>query len=294
MSVVEPDASWLRALEEGRAFVDLSRYRTISVAGADAIGWLHDLLTADIDGLEPGEACRSLLLTPTGRIRADVHVARRVKDVILMQPPDQADDVGLALRSYVLSSDVSVEDRSDELALFALPGTAASLLDVAEATSPSAVGPGSDVLVPAGDGASAFARACVGAGLVEAGPDAIEAWRILRGTPRMGSDFVEGSLPAEAGLDDLIDSDKGCFLGQESIARVRNLGHPARVLRHLTAPGPARPGDPVFASGSIAGEVTSATGNGEVVLIARVSWDAARAPLTFADGRTLNAVPRSV
>jgi folate-binding protein YgfZ len=214
--------------------------------------------------------------------------------VILMQPPDQADDVGLALRSYILSSDVSVEDRSDELALFALPGTAASLLDVADATSPSAIGPGSDVLVPAGDAASAFARACVGAGLVEAGPDALEAWRILRGTPRMGSDFGEGSLPAEAGLDDLIDSDKGCFLGQESIARVRNLGHPPRVLRHLTASGSARPGDPVFASGSAAGEVTSATGNGEVVVIARVSWDAAQAPLTFADGRTLNAVPRSV
>jgi hypothetical protein len=65
-------------------------------------------------------------------------------------------------------------------------------------------------------------------------------------------------------------------------------------LRHLTASGPARPGDPVFASGSVAGEVTSATGNGEVVVIARVSWDAARAPLTFADGRTLNAVPHSV
>jgi len=110
----------------------------------------------------------------------------------------------------------------------------------------------------------------------------------------MGSDFGEGSLPAEAGLDALIDSGKGCFLGQESVARVRNLGHPARVVRHLTGTGPARPGDPVFASGAPAGEITSATGNGEVVVIARVSWDAARASLTFADGRTLNAVPRSV
>jgi tRNA-modifying protein YgfZ len=294
VSIVEPDVGQLRALEEGRAFVRLSAYRTIRVAGSDAIGLLHDLLTADIAGLDPGAARRSLLLTPTGRIRADVHVARREHDVILTQSPDQADDIGLALRSYILSSDVSLEDLTDDLALFALPVAAASLLGVADATSPSTVGPGDDVLVPAGDAASAFADACVGAGLVEARPDALEAWRIRRGTPRMGSDFGEGSLPAEAGLDAVIDSGKGCFLGQESVARVRNLGHPARVVRHLTGTGPARPGDPVFASGAPAGEITSATGNGEVVVIARVSWDAAHASLTFADGRTLNAVPRSV
>ena len=294
MSIVEPDPGQLRALEEGRAFVELSGYRTIRVAGSDAIEWLHDLLTADIAGLGTGDACRSLLLTPTGRIRADVHVARRGNDIFLIQSPDQADDIGLALTSYVLSSDVFLEDRSGELEPIALPGAAASFLDVADATSPSTVGPGADVLVPAGDDASAFAGACVGAGLVKAGPDALEAWRIRRGTPRMGSDFTEGSLPAEAGLDHLIDSGKGCFLGQESVARVRNLGHPARVLRHLTGSGPARPGDAVFASGAAAGEVTSATGNAEVVVIARVSWDAATAPLTFADGRTLIAVPRSV
>jgi len=152
----------LRALEEGRAFVRLSAYRTIRVTGSDAIGWLHDLLTADIAGLDPGTACRSLLLTPTGRIRADVHVGRREHDVILTQSPDQADDVGLALRSYILSSDVSLEDLTDDLALFALPVAAASLLGVADATSPSTAGPGDDVLVPAGDAASAFADACVG------------------------------------------------------------------------------------------------------------------------------------
>jgi hypothetical protein len=291
MSIVEPDTEELRALEEGRAFVDLSAWRKVRVGGSDAIRWLHDLLTADIAALTPGTACRSLLLTPTGRIRADVHVARREDDVLLLQAPEQPEDVGLALESYVLSSDVSLEDRASDLALFALPGRARSLVDAPGATTPSAIGPGADMLVATGEPASRFAQWCVGAGLGAAGPDALEAWRIRRGTPRMGVDFDERSLPAEAGLDDVIDSHKGCFLGQESVARVRNLGHPARVLRHLRGAGSARPGDPVFADGGTVGEVTSATGNGEVTVIARVRWEAAHAPLTLADGRTLIAVP---
>ena len=57
-------------------------------------------------------------------------------------------------------------------------------------------------------------------------------WRILRGDPRMGPDFDEGALPSEAGLDATIDATKGCFLGQESVAKIRNLGHPPTVLRH--------------------------------------------------------------
>src|SRR5262245_60133113 len=91
------------ALEEGRRFLDLSPWRKVAVSGTVAVGWLGDLLTADIVGLRAGEACRSFLLTPTGRIRADIHVARppvghpaRDQDgLLLLQSPDQPEDVGL-------------------------------------------------------------------------------------------------------------------------------------------------------------------------------------------------------
>jgi tRNA-modifying protein YgfZ len=291
VSIVEPDPQELRALEEGRAFVELSAWRKVRVCGSDAIRWLHDLLTADIAGLTPGAGCRSLLLTPTGRIRADVHVARRADDVMLLQAPEQPGDIGLALRGYVVSSDVSLEDRTNDLALMALPGRAASLVDVPDGTSPSTVGPGTDALVATGEPAARLVRSCVGAGLEAAGPDALEAWRIRRGTPRMGVDFDERSLPAEAGLDDVIDSSKGCFLGQESVARVRNLGHPAHVLRHLRGRGRARRGEHVFAAQRPVGEITSATTDGELTVIASVRWEAADASLALADGRTLIAVP---
>ena len=73
------------ALEEGRAFVDLSGMRKILVAGDDAERWLNDLLTAGLADLRVGDARRSLLLTPTGRIRADLHVARTFAGFLLLQ-----------------------------------------------------------------------------------------------------------------------------------------------------------------------------------------------------------------
>src|SRR4029450_6543458 len=90
----------------------------------------------------------------------------------------------------------------------------------------------------------------------------------------MGAAFEARSLPAEAGLDDAIDYGKGCFLGQEAVAKVRNLGHPARVLRHVRVPGSATAGDPIFADGAAVGELTSATHeDGSTVAIARVRWN---------------------
>src|SRR5438067_11061460 len=115
-------------LEEERAFLDRSPWRKVRVTGADAVTWLGDLLTADIAALEPGRGCRSLLLTPTGRIRADIQVARREDDLVLLQAPEQPEHIGLALSTYILSSDVSLEDRTNDLALFTVPGRAASLV----------------------------------------------------------------------------------------------------------------------------------------------------------------------
>jgi folate-binding protein YgfZ len=282
-----------RALEEERAFLDLSSWRKVRVSGTDARSWLGDLLAADIAGLEPGVGRRSLLLTPTGRTRADIQVARRESDLLLLQSPDQPEDIGLVLSGYVLSADVQLEDRADDLALFAIPGRAASLVDAAGATVPSSVGPGVDVITAVGEPAARFIASCIAAGLEQAGGDAYEAWRILRGIARMGADFDERSLPSEAGLEATIDYGKGCFLGQEAVARVRNLGHPPRILRHLQAPGSMGRGERVFAEGTAVGELTSVgeIGDGSVA-IARVRWDAAAAPLALADGRTLIDVPR--
>jgi tRNA-modifying protein YgfZ len=274
----------LAALLTGRAFVDLSDYRKVRVHGADAIGWLHDLLTADIAGLAPAGACRSLLLTPTGRIRADVQVLRRDEDVVLTQEPSQPDHIGLLLGPYVLSSAVSLEDATGELALFAVPDAAAASIGL-PGFEPSSLGPGLDLLAAQGKPAWRVQDALVKAALIEASPASAEAWRIIHGIPRMGADFDQRSLPSEAALDATIDTTKGCFLGQESVARIANLGHPPRVLRHVRSSAPFVPGAPVFVDGAAVGEVTSAAPLADACVgLARIAWAAVGGQLTDTAG----------
>ena len=282
----------LDALEQERAFVDLSSWRKVLVSGGDAVGWLHDLLAADIASLVPGTSRRSLLLTPTGRIRADVHVVRREDDLVLLQPPDQPDHVGLALHPYTLSSDVLLHDATSELSLIAVLGHASAQVGH-PGWAPSVLGTGVDVLTPSGTSSWRVGEELVNAGLIEAGPGAFEAWRVRRGVARMGADFDQDSLPAEAGLEDTIAFGKGCFLGQESVAKVRNLGHPPRVLLHVLVDGALESGTAVCAGAARVGRVTSAaTFDARSVGLARVSWGAADVALSLEDGRTLRRVPR--
>ncbi len=276
----------LAALRAGRGFVDLSDRRVVRVSGGDAVGWLHDLLTADIAGPPPGAACRSLLLSPTGHVRADVQVIRRADDVLLVQEETQPDDVGAALTPYVLSSDVVIDDVTADLIILALPHAAGFPANTTGAT-PSCLGPGVDVIGPAAD-TPVLRAALEEAGLLEAGSAAAEAWRILEGRARMGAEFDQRSLPAEARLDDLIDTTKGCFLGQESVARVRNLGHPPRVLRHVQGSHPIDVGAPVRDGDAVVGAATSVTRiDDRYVALVRTTWAAATARLTDTDGHPL-------
>jgi folate-binding protein YgfZ len=281
----------LTALERERAFADLSSYRKVRVTGSDARAWLHDLVTTDVASLETGRSRRSLLLTPTGHIRADFSVGCDPDGFLLLQPPDQPDHIGLLLSKYTLSSDVSLHDATNELALFAVPGHAAARIGRPGIT-PSVLGRGVDVVTPLGKAAWRVGDMLVKNDLMEAGPVAMEAWRIRRGVARMGLDFGQGSLPAEAALEGVIDFAKGCFLGQESVARVRNLGHPPTVLRHMGSDRELSPGMPVMAGSTSVGEITSAAtaAGGGWVAITRVRWEAAGARGLTSGGGTLTPI----
>ncbi len=274
------------ALHAGRAFADLSAWRKVHVRGADARGWLNDLLTADVASVAPGEAVRTLLLTATGRLRADV-VATPVDDgVLLLQDPRQPEAVDALLARYVLSSHVSLEERPDELTLVAFPGGDVPSVGGTSAIRPSVLGTGADLLGPADRVAAIRSSA---SSWVEAGADDLERWRIERGVPRFPVDLTPDSLPHEVPLDEAIDFDKGCYLGQEAVAKVRNLGHPPFVILAADADGPAIPGDAVRADGETVGTVTSATAlpGGRTATIVRVRWAARGRPLTVGDGSPL-------
>lgn len=254
----------------------LSGWGVITVGGTDARAWLHDLVTADVEGLPDRASRRCLLLTPTGRIRADFHIAAVDGSYLLLQAPDQPDRVDAILRPYVLSSDVEVTDVGDRSEVVAvLDGSAVEVSAGSVVLSPSVLGPGRDVVVPSGD-VSRLRERLRASGLIEADAGDLEARRIRRGEPRMGVDFGPEALPAETGLEHTIDFTKGCFLGQESVAKVRNLGHPPRVLLHVRSGAPLARGARVVAGATVVGEVTSAVEDSDgVAAIVRVRWDSA-------------------
>ena len=253
------------ALEDGRASVDRSSDRMLHVRGADARRWLEDLVTADIASLETRSSVRSLLLTPTGRIRADMWITRTDDETfLLLQANDQAEAVVDLLRPYVLSSAVTLQDATGTLSAAFVPARQAVVTHPAGGEAPDR-------------------------GSMRVDDRAYELWRIARGDPRMGVDFEAGSLPAESGLERFIDMTKGCFLGQESVAKIRNLGHPPTVLRRVRTGARIESGASIQASSGSVGRVTSAAParRGGTVALVRVVWSAADVALSTVDGEPL-------
>jgi folate-binding protein YgfZ len=250
----------LAALRGGAAFLR-PLARVVRVGGPEAGRWLNDLATAGVAGLGPGRSVRSLVLSPTGRIRADVDIVRTQDAFLLVQAANQPEDVEAVLAPYVLSSAVE--------------------LGVADARP---------VLVAAGD--RWHARLEPPGGAIEVDPASFDAWRIERGVAIFPVDLDAESLPAEAALDvpPVTDTAKGCFLGQESVARVRNLGHPTRVVLALRSAADVVPGERVrTADGIDVGVVTSAarTDESASIALARVRWDARDAALATERGDAL-------
>lgn len=256
----------LDAVRAGHAFAPLDS-RVFEVVGPDARKWLNDLVTAGIGPLEPGDSAESLLLDATGRIKCHF-VAGCIGDesFVLVQQADQPESVGKLLSRYVLSSRVTLTDVSGHRSVLRLAGGTeepAGTWMVGDSVSPIAVhtATAAEVADFYGDD---FAEAS----------DGFEAARISDGIPKLPNDFAETSLPAEAGWDDLmVDAQKGCFLGQESVAKIRNRGRPPFLVVGLRASGAVEVGEPVLLEGSETGVVTSAlSGTQGSAVIARVRW----------------------
>jgi len=240
------------ALDRGVGVLDLDGWTLVDVLGSDAEAWLNDLVTANVATLPIGGSVRSLLLGATGRIRADVVVHRLPNGFLLLQAPGQPRPIAELLDAYVLSSDVGL-------------GPSGST----PAVRPARAGP--------------WTVSSQQAGGVPVSSEAFESWRIRARLPRFPVDLDEDSLPAEAGLDEapVVDRHKGCYLGQESVAKVRNLGHPTRVVAGVEAREPVAAGQEVFSDAGPVGLLTSVDlpGGGRVGL-ARIRWEARDAALT--------------
>lgn len=270
----------LRHLGDGDAFVDLSSWRAVEVSGSDAREWLDDLVSARLGTLGPGRAVPSLLLSPTGGIQAAFTAIEAGESVLLVQDPRQPRSIAGLLEPYVLSSDVRIAET--RAGVFAFPGRAQPPASH-PASAPSCTGAGLDVVTAAAD--RDRTRAELEAEFATADAAALEAWRVAAAIPAVGVDTMDGDLPQEVGLEHLVSFDKGCFLGQEAVARSRNLGHPRRWLLPVESEADLRPGDEIVVGDGRAGVVTSAAPLDDAwVGFVRVAWSDREEPMRTTSG----------
>ena len=257
MSVtVELDAQYRQLREECGLLV---RERgLIDVLGADAAEYLQGQLTNDVEALAVGEGQYAALLDRKGHMQTDMRLVRVGEGAILIDLEPAAKDQALRhLTMYSVGRDVQVADAGDERALLSLIGPRAAEVAAtpplpAFANEPTqiagvdavAVGTrdGIDLLFPAAE-RDRLVRALTQAGAVEVSPEAVEIVRVESGVPRFGAEMDAKTMPAEAAIvEDAVSFTKGCYIGQETVARLHYKGKPNRHLRGLKLSGAAAPG----------------------------------------------------
>ena len=255
-----------RALAESAGLVDRSNRGVLRITGQDRLSWLHSLTTQQLEGLAAGQSAQALILSPTGHVEHHLTLTDDGAAVWVHVEPGTAEALTKFLESMRFMLRVEVADVSQDYAVLTVMGPAggdlaAGLDGVAARVDP---GPfGIIDLVVARDLLPDAAAELVRRGGRIAGMWAFEALRIAARVPRLGVDTDHRTIPHEVGwIETAVRLNKGCYRGQETVARVHNLGHPPRRLVFLDLDGsvdrlPAH-GDPVELEAATVGFVGSA------------------------------------
>jgi tRNA-modifying protein YgfZ len=258
---VEVDGQY-RALKEEAGFVDRSARGKLVVRGADAAEYLQGQLTNDIEALEPGVGCYTALLDRKGHMQADMRALHlSTGDLWLDTEPEAATVVERHLRMYSVGREVEVEDVSGEWSILSVIGPAAVEAAGTAPLSPehahrfyererieilaAATDVGLDLIVRA-DSAPELRELLARSGAAEVTEAAAEIVRVESGRPRFGREMTTATIPQEAGIDErAVSFTKGCYIGQETVARLHYRGKPNRHLRGLRLEAPVAAGDPI-------------------------------------------------
>lgn len=243
----------------GRSIIELS--------GAEAAEFLQGQVTNDVEALAPGSGCYAALLDHKGKIRTDMRVLRLAPDRLLVDAEGASRAVlNHVFEMYSLGRQVSHKDLSDDHTVLSLIGPAAhARLDPAPGDAEHdhvltdygiAVATDVGVDLICGERQAAAARSELD--VPEVSEAAAECVRIERGRPRLGAE-LDGVIPQEAGLNErAVSFTKGCYVGQETVARLHYKGKPNRHLRGLRLSAPAAHGDPIMLGERQVGTIGSA------------------------------------
>jgi tRNA-modifying protein YgfZ len=292
-----------RAATEAVALLDRSERGKLAVSGPQAAEFLDSLLSNDIAGLRPGGGIDATLLTHKGRMLAEVRVLCTEDELALDTERVSLQALFDALQRFRVGYDIEVHKRTLALGLLSLigPGSDGALANppnAAEHAHHSTRLDGHAVRVIRSDvGIDVLCEsehtAAVSAALERAGAVAIEeavaeAIRIEHGRPRFGVDIDEDTMPQEAGIHERsVSYSKGCYIGQETVARLYWKGRPNRQLRGLRLSEPLAPGTPLLQGDkqvALVGSVTSSPRVGPIALALVRREAEAGALLATADG----------
>ncbi len=258
---VELDAQY-RQLREECGLLDRSDRGKLLLLGAEAAEFLQGQLTNDIEALEVGDGCYAALLDRKGHMQADMRVLRPAAEEIWIDTePETLATTRRHLEMYKIGREVEIEDVTTGRAILSLVGPRSADLAGAPPLPEYAcqqlavagidclaVGTalGLDLIAQLADG-DALRAALATAGAPEVSPEAVEILRIEAGTPRFGAEMDSATMPAEAGIvEAAVNFEKGCYIGQETVARLHYRGKPNRHLRGLQLSAQTPAGTPLM------------------------------------------------
>ncbi|WP_434591556.1 YgfZ/GcvT domain-containing protein [Streptomyces sp. A5-4] len=220
-----------RALADGSGFVDLSHRGVIAVTGDDRLSWLHLLITQHVSELPVGRATEALVLTANGHVEHALYLVDDGATTWIHVEPGTQGDLLAYLESMKFFYRVEAADRTDDFAVVYLP--AGSIAEVPDGAAVRETPQGRDLFLPRADLESYAAAHGPAVGML-----GYEALRVEAHRPRLGFETDHRTIPHELGwIGSAVHLQKGCYRGQETVARVQNLGKPPRRLVFLHLDG---------------------------------------------------------
>ena len=240
-----------RELATGSAVVDLSHFGVVRVTGPDRLSWLHSLTSQHLEGLLPGSSSLALILSPHGHVEHELHITDDDYSTWIICAPRTNGDLVAYLESMKFMTRVEIEDVSDDYAVVWEPIHAidaayptwlvpADYAGTGSVAAGSDKGGGADKYVPRRpatmDGREVIIPRVELSERLDSWPSQAGTWawnaiRVAAAVPRLGFETDHRTLPHEVGwIGPGVHLAKGCYRGQEAVARVHNLGHPPRRL----------------------------------------------------------------
>ena len=249
-----------RAITEACGLFDRSERGKLALSGTDAASFLQGQVSNDVEGLAPGAGCYAAFLTPKGKMLGDLRVLATAEELLLDTERVALQALFNMIRRFSLGYQVELHKRTLERGLLSLIGPDSARIAGVENLPPeehahvlTAVGEipvrairtdvGIDLLCDCAD-SEALRDQLAEAGAVPVGEAAVECLRVERGRPRYGIDLDDSVIPQEAGLNErAVSFTKGCYVGQETVARLYYRGKPNRQLRGLRSPDSMNAGE---------------------------------------------------